>query len=185
MDRRAARIDVAARPGWRRCWLVPALLCAAFGAAHAGDLDAQPRRSEIWMAVGDHTLDDMRGGFDLGSGLIVSLGITRAVYVNGELMTQTTLDFGNLANLTPLQATQLNDQLRTLNLVQTGPGNTVDPSVNAGAGGTIIQNTLNNQRISNQTVLNASTNAMSTMKGLNSMSTLSDSLLRSVGGAGR
>ena len=52
------------------------------------------------------------------------------------------------------------------------------PSVNLGAGGTIVQNTLNDQHISNQTVINASSNAMSTIKGLNSMATISDAVTR-------
>jgi len=101
--------------------------------------------------------------------------------VNGDLVTQTTLDFGNLTSLTPAQAAQLSEQMRALNLVQTGPGNIVDPSVNPGAGGTIVQNTLNNQHISNQTIINASSNAMSTIKGMNSMATITDGLSRGLG----
>ncbi|WP_422822924.1 hypothetical protein [Variovorax humicola] len=100
--------------------------------------------------------------------------------VNGDLVTQTTLDFGNLSRLTPAQAAQQR-QMRALNLVQAGPGNIVDPSVNPGAGATIVQNTLNNQHISNQTIINASSNAMSTIKGINSMATITDGLSRGLG----
>ncbi|MEJ8855270.1 hypothetical protein WKW79_11860 [Variovorax robiniae] len=180
MKRRAAPVKKSLlRPRWGSRWFTPVLVCAALMANATGeDPDEQ---SEVWMAVSDNKLDDLRGGFDLGSGLLVSFGITRAVYVNGDLVTQTTLDFGNLTNLTPAQAAQLNTQLRTLNLVQIGPGNVVDPSINLGAGGTIVQNTLNDQHINNQTIINASSNSMGTMKALNSMATISDAVTRGLG----
>ncbi|MEJ8845947.1 hypothetical protein [Variovorax rhizosphaerae] len=180
MTRRAAPVKKSPlRPRWGSRWFTPVLVCAALLANATGeDPDEQ---SEVWMAVSDTKLDDLRGGFDLGSGLLVNFGITRAVYVNGDLVTHTTLDFGNLTSLSPAQAAQLNAQLRALNLVQIGPGNVVDPSVAVGAGGTIVQNTLNDQHIVNQTVINASSNALSTMKGLNSMATISDAVTRGLG----
>ena len=180
MKRRTAPVSKSStRSRWGSRWFTSVMMCAVFMANAAGeDPDEQ---SEIWMAVSDTKLDDQRGGFDLGSGLLVNFGITRAVYVNGDLVTQTTLDFGNLTSLTPAQAAQLSEQMRALNLVQTGPGNIVDPSVNPGAGATIVQNTLNNQHISNQTIINASSNAMSTIKGMNSMATITDGLSRGLG----
>ncbi|MBT2325565.1 hypothetical protein J7E62_24845 [Variovorax paradoxus] len=133
----------------------------------------------VWEAVSARTLDGLRGGFDVGGGLLVSFGITRAVYVNGNLVTQTTLDFGRLSALTPAQAAQLNQQMAALNLVQSGPGNSVDPDVLSTGAGTIIQNTLNNQHIVNQTVINARSNAMGMVKSLNIQNTLNDALTRS------
>jgi hypothetical protein len=140
------------------------------------------RTEETWMAVSNHTLDSQRGGFDLGAGLLVSFGITRAVYVNGDLVTQTSLNFGRVADLTPAQASQLAKQVAALNLVQVGPGNSVAPDVLANRTGTIIQNTLNNQRIVNQTVINARSNAAGMIKNLNVQNTLSDALNRSAAG---
>jgi hypothetical protein len=139
------------------------------------------RTEETWMAVSNHTLDSQRGGFDLGAGLLVSFGITRAVYINGELASQTTLNFGQLDKITAAQATELSRQLNTLNLVQNGPGNTVEGPL-GGAGGVVIQNTLNNQRIANHTVINAQTNGMSLLKDLNTAATLSEGIARAVGG---
>jgi len=180
MKRRAAPVKKSPlRPRWGSRWFTPVLVCAALMANATGE--DPDEHSEVWMAVSDNKLDDLRGGFDLGSGLLVNFGITRAVYVNGDLVTQTTLDFGNLTSLSPAQAAQLNAQLRTLNLVQTGPGNMVDPAVAVGPGGTIVQNTLNDQRIANQTIINASSNAMSTIKGLNSMATITEGVSRGLG----
>lgn len=147
-------------------------------AAHA---DPLKRTEETWMAVSDDTLESQRGGFDLGSGLLVSFGITRAVFINGELATQTTLNFGQLDKITAGQAAELGRQLSALNLVQNGPGNTVDGPL-AGTGGTVIQNTLSNQRIANHTVINVETNGMSLLKELNTAATLNEGIARAIGG---
>jgi hypothetical protein len=141
---------------------------------------ALPARADaVWQAVSNRTLDSQRGGFEVGSGLLVSFGITRAVYVNGDLVTQTSLNFGRVADLTPAQASQLAKQMAALNLVQVGPGNRVAPDVLANGTGTIIQNTLNNQHIVNRTVIDARSNAMGMIKNLNVQNTLSDALNRS------
>ncbi len=163
---------------------VPAVLAAlAFAQQAQADEPGRPlaRTEETWMAVSDHTLDSQRGGFDLGAGLLVSFGITRAVYINGELAAQTTLNFGQLDKITASQATELSRQLNTLNLVQNGPGNTVEGAL-GGVGGVVIQNTLNNQRIANHTVINAQTNGMSLLKDLNTAATLNEGIARAVGG---
>ncbi|MFC5606712.1 hypothetical protein [Variovorax soli] len=139
------------------------------------------RTEETWMAVSDQTLDSQRGGFDLGAGLLVSFGITRAVFINGELATQTTLNFGQLDKITAGQAAELGRQLSALNLVQNGPGNTVEAPI-GGMGGTVIQNTLNDQRIANHTVINVQTNGMSLLKELNTAATLNEGIARAVGG---
>lgn len=149
--------------------------------AQAAGPDPEQQSAGVWMTVSDQTLDHMRGGFDPGNGLLVSFGITRAVYINGNLVTQTTLDFGHLTDLTQAQAAQLNKQLASLNLVQNGPGNTVQPQQGGANFGTIIQNTLDNQHIVNQTVINASSNSAGMIKNINTLSTLRDSLLGAVG----
>jgi hypothetical protein len=149
--------------------------------AQAAHPDTEGRREEIWMAVNDGKLDTLRGGFDPGNGLLVSFGITRAVYINGNLVTQTTLDFSHLNDLTAAQAAQLSKQLASLNIVQNGPGNTVQAQQGGVNFGTIIQNSLNNQHIENQTIINASSNSMGMLKNLNSLSTLNQSLLNAVG----
>jgi len=153
--------------------------------AHADDPETgQPQRTEeIWIAASNHELDALRGGFDpAGTGLMVSFGITRAVYINGDLVTQTTLDFGRISDLTPVQAAQLDKQLASLNLVQNGPGNTFQAQGGGSNFGTVIQNSLNNQSIVNQTVINASSNSAGMVRNLNILSTLNDSVAAAIGG---
>ena len=155
---------------------------AASSGASAADRSPSRPADQVWMAVSDQALDDLRGGFDLGGGLMVSFGITRAVYINGDLVTQTTFNADRLSGLTPVQAAQLGRQMQGLSLVQNGPGNSIDATAAAaGSGfGTVIQNTLDNQKIVNQTVINATTNAQSLIKGLNTQGTLNDSLFNAV-----
>lgn len=171
MPRRAARPAGLAR----------AIACACLLAAFAAHADPLARKEETWMAVSDNTLDTQRGGFDLGSGLVVTFGITRAVYINGDLAAQTTLNFGQLDKMTAGQAMELSRQLSSLNLVQNGPGNSVEGPTGLTAG-TIIQNTLNNQRIANHTVINVETNGMSMLKDLNTGAAITEGIARSIGG---
>jgi len=172
-------------PAWLLRATLGAALLVALGstlapAARAGDAGAN--EGQVWMSVADAQLDELRGGFDVGSGLMVSFGITRAVYINGELTTQTTLNLGQLDQITAVQAGALGAQLAALNIVQNGPGNTVESQAGGLALGTIIQNSLNNQHIANMTVIDARTNSMEMIKGLNTLSTLNDSLSHAIGG---
>lgn len=163
--------------------------------AHA----APPAQDKFWMAVGDQTLDSLRGGFSMGDGLMVSFGISRAVYINGALITETTLNVGRMGDITPAQATQLSQKLGTLSLVQNGPGNTfasgpsatttstpgaTGPTVTAiadSATGTLIQNSLNNQQIRFQTIINANSNGLGMVRAMNLNSTLTEAIRQSVG----
>lgn len=148
-------------------------LCLASGNVAA---DSAP-----WTSVDDSTLDAMRGGFDFGAGLMVSFGIERAVTINGVLVTSTTIHVGDLARVTPEQAALVNRQAAAMNLVQNGPGNTVTLSGgDLSTPGTFIQNTLNNQHIQSQTVINASSNALGLMKTLNTLTSLREALGNSV-----
>ena len=163
--------------------------------AHA----SPPAQDKVWMAVGDQTLESLRGGFSLGDGLMVSFGISRAVYINGALITETPLNLGHVADITPAQATQISQKLATLSVVQNGPGNTLasGPSTtttsNSGATGatvtaipgsttgTAIQNSLNNQQIRFQTIINASSNGLGMVRSMNLNSTLTEAIQRSIG----
>ena len=162
-----------------------ALLASGFSAcASAEDRSASERvarHAEIWMAVGDTLLDDLRGGFDPGNGLMVTFGISRATYVNGDLVAQTTLNFGQLNNLSAGQAAQLSKQMAALNLIQIGPGNNFAPQ-QVGTSGTVIQNTLDNQHIVNQTVIDASGNALGMIKNLNTQAPVTDGVVRAITG---
>jgi hypothetical protein len=142
---------------------------------------AQAQPGALWQAVSDRKLDRLRGGFDLGSGLVVSFGITRTLLINGELVTQSTLSFDGFTKFTPAQAEQMSRQVSAMGIVQNGPGNIYQPGPGGSGFAIVIQNTLDNQQILNQTVINASSNAGGMIKNLNLQSTLNDSLMRAVG----
>lgn len=103
-------------------------------AASKADQDATPAdRQEVvagfGKAVGDSGLDEVRGGFDLGDGLLASLGIQQVAYIDGNLVTSTSINIPDIGQITPQQALALSAALGNLNLViQNGPGNSIDPS---------------------------------------------------------
>jgi hypothetical protein len=138
----------------------------------------------IWITASDRTLDQMRGGFDLGAGLMVSFGISRAVYINGQLITSTTFQVGDLASLTPTQAAALSQQISTqtqAQVVKNGPGNTVEVNVGTVPLATYIQNTVNNQTIRSQTIIDATSNGMGMIKGMNLQATINEAVANAIG----
>lgn len=78
-------------------------------------------------------------------------------------------------------------QVQTLNggrlaVIQSGPNNTFQPGeINAGAIGTIVQNSLNNQKIQSITVINASVNSMKVSNSLNLQRTINTAVIDSLG----
>lgn len=165
----------------RGLWLL-ALMAGVLGAAQAQTREPDSSAGALWLAVSDRTLDSFRGGFALADGLRVSFGITRALYINGELVTQMSLNFGQLSELTPVQAEQLSRQLAATSLVvQVGQGNSIAPEASDAAFATVIQNTLNNQQILQQTVINASSNALGLIKHLNTQATVNEALSGAIG----
>lgn len=210
-------------------WLRVACLCLL--GTWAGLVQAAAP-TQIWQAVSDRTLDTQRGGFFFGGGLEVSFGITRSVFINGELITETVLNIARVADITPAWAARLREELQSLTLVQNGPGNTfvagtapatsapapaaASPTTASGssshsstsalsssitsqttavlptgttvtsaiagtASGTVIQNTLNNQQILHQTIINATSNGLGLLRLSNLHSTLSEAIRQSVG----
>jgi hypothetical protein len=51
------------------------------------------------LAVNDAALNEMRGGFLTGNGLQISFGIERAIYINGALVTVTSLNIIDLTRI--------------------------------------------------------------------------------------
>lgn len=102
-----------------------------------------------------YELENMRGGFDLGDGMEISIGLTRSASINGEEQ------YSNYINLTDAMAgvpgTGASDA--PVNLVQSGEGNFVSPDVlgaMTGSFATIIQNSLDNQEIALKNVYDIS-----------------------------
>lgn len=136
------------------------------------------RLGRDWVAMAPQKLDRMRGGYVLPSGLLLSFGIDRAVYVNGELIATASVNVPNIANITPGQAQGLAGLQDPL-LVQIGEGNTFVPN---GTGGIVIQNTLSNQDIRTLTTLNIGANTLGMFQDLNANTALQDALINAPGG---
>jgi hypothetical protein len=146
-----------------RACLFAGLVLLCMGAVHAQSVSTQ-RVAGFGFPVPNERLDTVRGGFDLGEGLEASLGIERAVYIDGNLVTYTSVNIPDLAHVTTQQAMALASALSTIN-VQNGPGNTFDPSSGGNiTAGTVIQNTLNNQTIRNLTTLNVAVNTLNAFR---------------------
>jgi len=143
---------------------------------------AQERGSELgteWRPVDPGRLAQMRGGFQMPSGMMLSFGIERVVYLNGELTARIAVQIPDVARITPEQAQALADFNRGL-VVQIGDGNRVDPA--QAAGGLVIQNTLDDQDIRTLTRIDVGTDALGAYQGLNAGGALTDALIRAPGG---
>lgn len=171
---------------FQRAFILGVVLSVASHAAFAADGvkpdSVRPDSIRDWQAVSDQRLEQMRGGFDLGGGIVASLGIDRAVYVNGSLVTNTSINIPDISHINSAQATALAAVMNSVNLVQIGPGNSVDPSTLSQArGATIIQNTLNNQQIQALTTLNVSTNSLNLFRAMGLQDSLQSALIGSQG----
>ena len=161
-------------PFYSRIYLCAALMLGfVFGASivHAQSTpmpDTSKSQREVaglGLPVPLARLAAVRGGFDLGNGLEASLGIERAVYINGNLVTYSNVSVPDIAHITTQQAMALASALSTVNVVQNGPGNTFDlSSMGQTSAATVIQNTLNNQTIRNITNLNVSVNTLNAFR---------------------
>ena len=137
-----------------------------------------PFGSEL-VAVSELALDGVRGGF-VTDNLSISFGIERAVYINGALVTTTSLNLSDLGRLTAGRGTTVMDT-GTLGLVQSGAGNSVSTGAFlASTIGTVVQNTLDGQKIQNVTVINATVNSLGILRGLNLQSSLRGAVIDSL-----
>lgn len=152
-------------------WLAAAS-CA--GTAAAQNLDRG-------NAVSDRQLDAIRGGFDIGGGLLGSFGIDRATYINGQLVAHSQVFIPDIAHITSQQAAALTVAMQT-NVIRNGSGNVADPaSFSSVPGSTVIQNSLNDQNIQNRTTINATVNTLPLFNALNLQETLQAGAMPSLG----
>jgi hypothetical protein len=116
--------------------------------------------------VADRDLDTMRGGFVSSGGLEISLGIVKAVFVDGVLQTTSTLNIprlGELNGVTPMQISNLHSNSAAF--VQ-NTGNQI-----------VIQNGANQKIIQSMTVVNATVNSISLLRDINLMSRINQQLV--------
>jgi len=127
-------------------------------------------------AVAPATLDALRGGFIDTNGLAVSLGIDRIVTVNGNVAATSSINFGDLGSLAAGRSTLSTDAANQLSLLQNGNGTFNVQFGPSAFGGTVIQNSLNNQLINNATIINASVDARGMLQAMNFGQTLSNAI---------
>lgn len=156
----------------------PLVMCLAMvvaaGNGHAQDIGYGPAASAA-------RLDAVRGGVDLGGGLLGSFGISRATYVNGQLVAHSQVNIPDLAHITAPQASALAGVLQTV-VVRNGPGNLVDPAAFGDrSAATVIQNALNDQNIQNVTTIHASVNTLPDFNMLRLQEGLQAGLVQSLG----
>lgn len=126
-------------------------------------------------------LDELRGGFETPSGMRVSFGIERAVYINGVLNSVTSVNIADLGELTGrgIDPATL-AQGATVAIIQNGPGNVVSAQLNPSALATVIQNSLDNQQIRAVTTINATVNTMEMLRSHHLNQALRDTMTQSL-----
>ena len=158
------------------------LLLAGAVIARHGLADAPGNAFEASQAVDPAALDELRGGFEIPGGIAVSLGIERIVTINGNVAERSQLNLGDLGALTSGAAKLATDTASQVRLIQNGVGSANLQLGSDALGGTIIQNSLNNQLINNQTIINASVDARGMLQNMNFQSTLNNALNHAIAG---
>lgn len=166
-------MDRIRHPAWRAAMLFAVLLAPSGARGQSGELGAE------WRAVDPARLAQMRGGFQMPSGMMLSFGIERVVYLNGEVTARIAVQVPDVARITPEQAQALADFNRGL-VVQIGEGNRFDPAQIAG--GIVVQNTLDDQDIRTLTRVEVGTDTLGAYQNLNANGALTDALIRAPGG---
>ena len=131
---------------------------------------------QVWTAVPGDVLAGMRGGFAVADGLMVSFGIVRTVLVDGQVVARTALQIPDLRGITTEQARLLGSQAAGLAIVQSGTGNSFQPTPSEALPGIVIQNTQSNRQLQAITEITATTNTLRMLQGLNTNQTLGDAL---------
>jgi hypothetical protein len=152
------------------------LVLASAAIATQGLAGGQDNPFSSENAVASNTLDDYRGGFVTDNGLAVTLGIERIVTINGNVAERSQLDLGDLGRLTSGRSSLTADTANQVRLIQNGGGTFNVQMGDTTLGGTVIQNSLSNQLINNQTIINASVNARGLLQAMNFQSSLANAL---------
>jgi hypothetical protein len=134
-----------------------------------------------WARVDDSALDGARGGFTIGNGLTVSLGIDRLVSINGDAVSHTRIDVADLGRIGGEAARQTSEALSSVKLIQNGSANIYNAGESsASMAGLVIQNSLSNQLIRTETVISSTVNSAGLLNALNFQGTLQDAVNHAV-----
>lgn len=157
---------------------LPLLLASMAGLATAAQ--AAPPAFDAANAVDSATLDAARGGFLADGGLVVHLGLERLVTINGNVVERTEMQLGDIGKLARGEATISREAVGELRLIQNGDVRTLAGNAANLLGGTVIQNSLNDQTIRNQTSINATVNTAGMLRALNFATSLNNALSTTV-----
>ena len=166
-------MDARRHPALRLALLLAVLLVPSGARGQGGELGTE------WQPVDPARLAQMRGGFQMPSGMMLSFGIERVVFLNGELTSRIAVQIPDVARITPEQAQALADFNRGM-VVQIGEGNRFDPA--QVAGGLVIQNTLDDQDIRTLTRIEVGVDTLGSYQSLNANGALTDAQIRAPGG---
>lgn len=172
--------ESAARPGAQAAAQV-----ADDAAPQAGSRADQPNPLGMELvALADTSLDEIRGGFELAdSNLKFSFGIERAVFINGQLVASTVLNVKDLqlaAGSGSPQVSITSGVPGSVAVVQNGGGNGLATQIGTNLAGTVLQNSLDNQKIQNVTTVNATINASQILRGMSVQSAVQNGIVNSL-----
>lgn len=124
-----------------------------------GLLLAGATAAQAQQAVDDALLAQVRGGFDLGDGILVALGVERLVSINGTVVASTHFSIPDMTQLSAAQAQAATDAMAAV----------------------LVQNSLNDQAIRSQTTITTTVANLALLKALNFESGLRAALTGAVG----
>jgi len=146
----------------------------------AADADAGADPMSLFSAanaVDSERLEEARGGFLTADGLTVTLGIERMVSINGDVVERSQIQLGDIGKLAGGNGLVSSEALGELRLIQNGVASALRGDAHTSLlGGTIIQNSLNDQLINNQTTINATVNSAGMLRALNFAEGLNNAL---------
>lgn len=135
-----------------------------------------------WVAVDGAVLATLRGGLTVAGGLQMSLGIERLVTINGEVVSRTSMQLAELGRMNADQARESGAALSAVKLIQHGSDNIYTAGFSNGTlGGTVIQNSLNGQRIESSTIIHSTVNSIGLLTTMNFSGNVSDAIARAAG----
>lgn len=130
-------------------------------------------------SVAADQLGELRGGFEMPNGLRMSFGIERVVMINGVLQSTTSLRVDELGNLVGGKAAGEAIAVgNTLAVIQSGPNNVVTSPLPGTTLATVVQNSLNDQKIQSVTTINATINSAEVMRQVRMQQSLQEALGR-------
>ena len=163
-------------------FVLPLTLAASTFATLASATSASAELPADWAPVDVALLDQIRGGFTTPSGLEMALGFERQVLVNGKVVARSSVELADLRQISADNVRLVRDARATGGLVQIGPNNSFQAATgNDALAGIVVQNTLNDQVIRSQTVINSSVNSAAMMKAINFQDSVRSAQLAAIG----